>query len=103
MIRDIITSKEELEYRSKEFDIKDSMRLETLVTDLKDTLKAHPERFYLCGKEIGFEERIIAIRLSEDSNIITMINPAINSANNMIIYREKDPLNQLEYFIPRFS
>ena len=45
MIRDIITSKEELEYRSKEFDIKDSMRLETLVTDLKDTLKAHPERF----------------------------------------------------------
>ena len=103
MIRDIITSKEELEYRSKEFDIKDSMRLETLVTDLKDTLKAHPERFYLCGKEIGFEERIIAIRLSEDSNIITMINPAIKSANNMIIYREKDPLNQLEYFIPRFS
>ena len=103
MVRDIITSKEELEYRSKEFDIKDSMRLETLVTDLKDTLKAHPERFYLCGKEIGFEERIIAIRLSEDSNIITMINPAIKSANNMIIYREKDPLNQLEYFIPRFS
>ena len=32
-----------------------------------------------------------------------MINPAIKSASKMIIYREKDPLNQLEYFIPRFS
>lgn len=103
MIRDIITDRNELEYRSEEFDIKDSERLSTLITDLVDTLKAHPERLYLCGKEIGFKERIISIRMSEDDNIITMINPAIKQAGKMIIFREKDLLNHMEYFIPRFS
>lgn len=103
MIRDIITDKRELEYRSEEFNIKDSERLSVLIADLVDTLKVNPDRFYLCGKEIGFKERVIAVRLSDDDNILVMINPAIKEAAKMIIYREKDPLNHMEYFIPRFS
>lgn len=99
MIRSINTNKYDLDYRSEEINIKNVDRVNAIREDMIDTLKSS-DKLFLCGKELGFKERVIALKLGKE-DILVMFNPAIEKRSKIILFREKDRFSDLEYFVPR--
>lgn len=102
MIKEIITDKEKLSTRCKEFNVLkggQSKAIE-LLQNLSDTIES-TDRLYLCANEIGYEERAFAIKFKDETEIF--FNPAFQHRDKPIFYREKSYVDGKEYIIPRFT
>lgn len=91
----------ELDYNSECFNERaEECRIEEeLVEDLKETLKAHPERTYLCANEVGVPKRMFAVKFDED--VLVFSNPIYQHRGEFGLIREKEPSTDKEYIIPR--
>lgn len=102
MVKELVTDIEQLSKRSKEWDVRGNQDLSTeLVQALDDTLEAHKDIIYLCANEIGYKERAIDIRFSDDTYIF--MNPAFQKVDKLILSREFDRHNGKEYIVPRYN
>lgn len=102
MIKDLVTDYDALSKRSVEWDVRGNQSLSTeLVQNLDDTLEAHKELIYLCANEIGYRERALDIRFSDDTEIF--MNPAFQRVGELTLSRELDRHNGKEYIIPRYN
>ena len=102
MVKDLVTDIEQLSKRSVEWDVRAEQKLSTeLVQSLDDTLEAHEELLYLCANEIGYKERAIDVKFSDDTYIF--MNPAFQKVDKLILSREFDRHDGKEYIVPRYS
>ena len=84
MVKDLVTDIEQLSKRSVEWDVRAEQKLSTeLVQSLDDTLEAHEELLYLCANEIGYKERAIDVKFSDDTYIF--MNPAFQKVDKLIL------------------
>lgn len=68
--------------------------------DLTDTLKSI-DRLWLTTTELGIEERAIAVKFKDEVHVF--LNPAMQFKDKMILFREVCPVDNKEYFIPRYT
>lgn len=103
MVKDLVTDVNELSIRAVEWDVLANGQKKSveLVQDLCDTLETLDDRLFLTANQIGHKERAFAIKFKDETEVF--MNPAIQSKDKLIIYREEDPLTGKEYFIPRFT
>jgi len=102
MIKDIIKDVDQLSKRSKEWDVRGNQDLSTsIVQDLEDTIEAHEDLLYLCANEIGYRERAIDMKFTDDTYIF--MNPAFKKVDKLVLSRELDRLNGKEYLVPRYN
>lgn len=102
MVKDIIRDEEILSKRAKEWDVRGNQKLSTeIVQALDDTIDEHKDLVYLCSNEVGYEERAIDVRFSDDTYIF--MNPIIQKLERPVLNRELDRINGKEYIVPRFN
>lgn len=102
MIKELITDREKLSERSKEFDIgKESELAVQILKDLGDTLNSLEDRLFLTAKEIGYDKRIFAVKFNGETDVF--MNPAFKVKDKLILFREKDVITNKEYFMPRYT
>lgn len=102
MVKELITDIEQLSKRSKEWDVRANQGTSTeIVQALDDTLDEHKELVYLCANELGYSERAIDIRFSDDTYIF--MNPAFQKVDKLVLSREMDRHNGKEYIVPRYN
>lgn len=102
MVKDIITDFNELSKRSVEWDVRGNQQLATeLVQALDDTIEVHKELIYLCANELGYRERALDVRFSDDTQIF--MNPAFQKVDQLTLSREVDRYNGKEYIVPRYN
>ena len=102
MVKELITDIEQLSKRSVVWDVRGNQQLSIeLVQNLDDTLEANQDLIYLCANELGYSERAIDIRFSDDTYIF--MNPAFQKVDGLILSREFDRHNGKEYIVPRYK
>jgi len=102
MIKDIIREHDKYNLRATEWDVRGNQKLSIeLVQNLDDTLEAHEDLYYLCSNELGYKERAIDLKFSDDTYIF--MNPLFNKRDDLVLSREHDRLSGKEYIIPRYS
>lgn len=102
MIREIDTNSEVFFKPTNTFkvDNENTERAEEIVTDLIDTLKANPDRYYLCSNEIGYNERAAVVKFGDE--YLEFLNIIFQEKLKPSMIREKDPADGKEYIMPRF-
>lgn len=99
---ELVTNIEALTTRAKEWDVRSEQDTSTkLVQALEQALDENPDLLFVCSQEVGFEERAIDVRFSDDSYVF--MNPIIKKGDRLALSREFDRITKKEYIIPRFS
>lgn len=103
MIREIDTNSEVFFKKTDEFKItkEDTELAEEVVEDLTDTLKANPDRYYICANEIGRTERAAVVKFGDE--YLEFLNVIFQEKLKPEMIREIDPSDGKEYIMPRFT
>lgn len=72
-----------------------------MYNDLVDTLKANPDRAWVCANEIGYGVRAAAVRFEDD--IKEFFNPVFQLKDEVKLSRERDYYDNKEYLILRYN
>lgn len=86
-IKSIITNIDKLEDRADEVDLKaDAFLVTTIISKLKETLRANKNLASLTAPQIGYNKRIFCINFEGD--IHTFINPMISDRQGLSLIKE---------------
>lgn len=101
-VKELIRDSNILGERAKEWDVRGNQNLSTeIVQSLDDTINAHPELLFLASNEVGYKERAIDVRFSDDTYIF--MNPILQKTERLAFAREIDRIDGKEYIVPRFG
>lgn len=100
MNKKIVTNLDKLSIRADETDVKgDFKKVEEIIADLKDTLDKNPNLVCLSAPQIGYPERIFAIRFSD--GVRSFINPMISKSEGFMFATVSCPeCDGKEYIFP---
>lgn len=99
---ELVRDDELLSKRAIEWDVRGNQQLSTdIVQKLEQALDENPDLLFVCSQEVGFKERALDVRFSDDSYIF--MNPIIKKFDRIMLSREYDRITQKEYIVPRFS
>lgn len=91
-----------LSTRAIEWDVRGNQAISTeLVQKLEQALDENEDLLFVCSQEVGYKERAIDIRFSDDSYVF--MNPVLKKFDRVMLSREYDRITQKEYIVPRFS
>ena len=87
-VKEVITDYEKLSERCDEVDAKKkNTDIQSIVVDLKATMRANPDITGLSAIQIGYDKRVVVINFNGD--LRTFVNPIITASQGMQLSKEK--------------
>ena len=100
-VRVISRDVDKLSQRSEEVNLlRDYKRVSSVITELKDTLRAYTNLTALAAPQLNYFDRVFCINFNKD--IKTFINPVITKTEGFKFVRESSPsIPNKEFIVPR--